>query len=228
MVENINFLLVGNSRLHWAENLVNQYKFFHTKRNNQVPHNINSNNLIWASVGELPDLSLKQENEIRTIDIKLKNLPDYFGVDRAFGCLEALNIIDNPMQKNLLIADCGTTISLTKLTAKGSIIGGQLAPGFLTQLKSMEQNTKNLKAPKIDNITIQDFLINTKDSMLKGVFNSLKGLIYLSFNPIKDILILCGGDSKLIGSQLKQNNKEIIVAPNLVMQGMISHFNSVN
>ncbi len=228
MVENINFLLVGNSRLHWAENLGNKYKFFHTKRNNQVPQNINSNNLIWASVGELPDLSLKQENEIRTIDIKLKNLPDYFGVDRAFGCLEALNIIDNPMQKNLLIADCGTTISLTKLTAKGSIIGGQIAPGFLTQLASMEQNTKNLKAPKIKNIPIQDFLINTKDSMLKGVFNSLKGLIYLSFNPIKDILIMCGGDSQLIGSHLKQNNKEIIIAPNLVMQGMISHFNSSN
>ena len=225
MVENIHFLLVGNSRLHWAENSQENYRFFHTQRNDQVPQNINLNNLIWASVGKLPDLFLRKENEIKTQDIKLQNLPDYFGVDRALGCLEAFKIIENPFQKDLLIADCGTTLSLTKLTAKGSIIGGQIAPGFLTQLKSMDKYTQNLKAPKKYQIPIQDFVIKTEDSMLKGVYNSLIGVINLSFNPEKDILILCGGDSELIGRGLKQKNKEIIIAPDLVMQGMISHFN---
>ena len=225
MVEDINFLLVGNSRLHWAINLQNKYCFSHTHRNNKIPQNINLNNLIWASVGELPDLFLKQENEIKTKDIKLKNLPVYFGVDRALGCLEALKIIKNPSQKNLLIADCGTTLSLTKLTANGSIIGGQITPGFLTQLKSLEKNTKNLKAPKKYQIPVEDFLIKTEDSMLKGVYNSLIGVINLSFDKTKDILIICGGDAELIGGGLKQNYKEIIIAPNLVMQGMISHFN---
>ena len=62
--------------------------------------------------------------------------------------------------------------------------------------------------------------------MLKGVCNSLIGVINLSFNPVKDILIVCGGDSELIGCRLRQNNKSVIIAPNLVMQGMISHFNS--
>ena len=225
MVEDIHFLLVGNSRLHWAENLQTKYNFFHTERNNKVPHNINLNKLIWASVGKLPDLFLNQENEIKTKDIKLKNLPDYFGVDRALGCLEALKITENPLQKNILIADCGTTLSLTKLTAKGFIIGGQITSGFLTQLKSMEQYTKNLKNPKKYDIPTQEFLIKTEDAMLKGVYNSLLGVINLSFNPEKDILILCGGDSELIGRGLKQKNKEIIIAPHLVMKGMISHFN---
>ncbi len=226
MIDDINFLLVGNSRLHWAENLQTKYSFFHTQRSNKVPDNINLNNLIWASVGKSPDLSLKQENEILTQDIKLKNLPDYFGVDRALGCLEALKIIENPSRKELLIADCGTTLTLTKLTAQGSIIGGQIIPGFLTQLKSMEKYTMNLKAPTKYYIPIQDFLINTEDSMLKGVSNSLIGVINLSFNPAKDIMIICGGDSELIGSVLKQKNEEIIIAPNLVMQGMITHFNN--
>ena len=89
----------------------------------------------------------------------------------------------------------------------------------------MEKYTKNLKAPKKYDIPIQDFLINTEDSMLKGGSNSLMGVIKLSFNPAKDILIMCGGDSELIGSRLKQKNEETIIAPNLVMQGMITHFN---
>ena len=228
MVEDINFLLVGNSRLHWAENLNNNYNFFHTKRNNKIPQTINLDNLIWAAVGKLPNLFLKQENEIKTQDIKLKNLPEYFGIDRALGCLEALNKVENPYQKDLLIADCGTTLSLTKLTAHGSIVGGQIIPGFLTQLRSMEKYTKNLKAPKTYEIPSQNFLVKTEDSMLKGVSNALIGAINLSFDPAKDILIICGGDSEFIGSRLKQKNKEIIITPNLVMQGMISHFNSLN
>ena len=118
MMDDVNFLLVGNSRLHWAENLQSKYKFFHTQKNNNVPQNINLNKLIWASVGKLPDLFLRKENEIKTQDIKLQNLPNYFGVDRALACLEAFKMIENPFQKDLLIADCGTTLSLTKLTSK--------------------------------------------------------------------------------------------------------------
>ncbi len=226
MIEDVNFLLVGNSRFHWAENLQNHYRFFHTQINNNIPQNIKLNNVIWASVGKLPDLLLKKKNEIITKDIRLKNLPDYFGVDRALGCFEALRIIENPFQKDILVADFGTTLSLTKLTAKGSILGGQILPGFLTQLKSMEKYTKNLRAPKKYQIPIEKFLIKTEDSMLKGVSNSLIGVINSSFDPKKDILIICGGDSELIGNELKRKNKEIIIAPNLVMQGMISHFNN--
>ena len=226
MTEDINFLLVGNSRLHWAENLQNKYHFFHTQRHNQVPQNINLHNLVWAAVGTLPNFILEQKNEITTKDIKLLDLPDYFGVDRALACLQALKIIENPFQKNLLIADCGTILSLTKITAKGAIIGGQIIPGFLTQLKSMEKYTKNLKVPKKLDIPIQDFLMKTEDAMIKGVFNSLLGFINLSFDPLKDILILCGGDSELIASSLKKIDKGIIKEPNLVIQGMISHFKS--
>ena len=59
------------------ENLQNEYRFFYTIKNNKIPKNINLNNLIWASVGKLPDFCLKSENEIKTQDIKLRNLPAY-------------------------------------------------------------------------------------------------------------------------------------------------------
>ena len=227
MVSDINFLLVGNSRLHWAKYSKNQSKFFHTKKEQKVPKNIDLNQLIWASVGKLPNFLLKKENEIKTKDIQLSNLPDYFGIDRALACLAALKIIKNPLKKDLLIADFGTILSITKLNSNGSIIGGQLIPGLLTQLKSMEQNTKNLKVPKKYEVPTKDFLINTEEAILKGVINSLTGVIKNSFNPLKDILITCGGDSQFISKSLETNNKNIINAPNLVMEGMIIHHLSV-
>ena len=227
MVSNINFLLVGNSRLHWAKYSQNQSTFFHTKKEQKVPENVDLDQLIWASVGKLPNFLLKEDNEIKTKDIRLSNLPDYFGVDRALACLGALNIIANPLKKDLLIADFGTILSITKLNSNGSIIGGQLIPGFITQLKSMEQNTKNLKVPKKYDIPTKDFLINTEEAILKGVINSLTGVINSSFNPIKDILITCGGDSQFLTKLLKTQKNNIIYAPNLVMEGMIIHYLSL-
>ena len=223
MFSDINFLLVGNSRLHWANYSQNQSKFFHTKKGQKVPDNIDVNQLIWASVGQLPNFSLKEENEIKTKDIQLSNLPDYFGIDRALACLAALKTIENPLKKDLIIADFGTILSKTKLNSNGSILGGQLIPGFLTQLKSMEQNTKNLKVPKKYEIPTKEFLINTEEAILKGVINSLTGFIMSSFNPKKDILITCGGDSQFLTKFLETNKNNVINAPNLVMEGMIIH-----
>ncbi len=223
MVPDVNFLLVGNSRLHWAKYSKNQSKFFHTKKEEKVPENIDLDQLIWASVGKLPNFLLKKENEIKTKDINLSNLPDYFGIDRALACLAAQKIVENPLKKDLLIADFGTILSITKLNSNGSIIGGQLTPGFLTQLKSMEQNTKNLTVPKKYDIPIKDFLINTEEAILKGVINSLTGVINSLFNPEKDILVICGGDSELLTKSLKTQKENIINTPDLVMEGMIIH-----
>ena len=227
MISDTNFLLVGNSRLHWAKYSKNQSKFFHTKKEQKFPENIDLDQLIWDSVGELPNFLLKKENEIKTKDIQLSNLPDYFGVDRALACIAALKIIENPLKKDLLIADFGTILSITKLNSNGSIIGGQLIPGFLTQLKSMEQNTQNLTVPKKYDIPIKDFLINTEEAILKGVINSLTSGINSLFNPTNDILVICGGDSELLTKSLKTQKESIISAPDLVMEGMIIHHLSI-
>ena len=112
----------------------------------------------------------------------------------------------------------------TKLNANGSLIGGQLVPGFLTQLRSMEQNTKYLKVPKQYEIPTKDFLINTEEAILKGVINSLTGVINSLFNPARDILVICGGDSQLLTKSLKTQKENIINAPDLVMEGMIIHY----
>ena len=81
--------------------------------------------------------------------------------------------------------------------------------------------------PKKLEVPTKDFLINTEEAILKGVINSLTGVIKNSFNPVNDILITCGGDSQLLTKFLETNKKNIINAPNLVMEGMIIHHLSV-
>ena len=115
----------------------------------------------------------------------------------------------------------GTTLSITKIDNEGNLIGGQLLPGFTTQLRSMEQNTNNLKFPDKIFIPVDNFEISTAKAMLRGVYNSIFGAIYLSFKPKQDLLILCGGDANLIGKSLEKDIKNFIIEPNLVMYGMI-------
>ena len=148
-------------------------------------------------------------------------MPHNIGIDRLLACFAANKIIDNKYNKNILIVDLGTTISITKINHKGTLIGGQLLPGFTTQLKSMDQNTKNLSSPENIFIPSNNFEIPTDRAMLRGVYNSINGAIQLSFNPIQDLLILCGGDANLIGKSIKKEIKNIVIEPNLVMYGMI-------
>ena len=66
MVLETNFLLIGNSRLHWAKYSQNKYKFFHTKKDYKVSKDIDINKIIWASVGKSPNFLLNKNNEIKT------------------------------------------------------------------------------------------------------------------------------------------------------------------
>ena len=216
-----DYLLIGNTRLHWASNKNCSYEFNHTLINQSFPENIDFKNLIWASVGNYPTNNLLKRNQITLKDIHLKHIPLNLGIDRALVCFAALRKIENKSNKNLLIVDLGTTVSITKIDNQGNILGGQLFPGFTTQLKSMEQNTKNLVFPNKIFVPNNKFEISTMNAMLRGVYNSITGAIDISFDRTNDILILCGGDANLIGKSLKKEIKNFIVEPNLVMYGMI-------
>ena len=217
----VDYLLIGNTRLHWAVNKNSSYKFSNTLVNDSLPKNIDFKKLIWASVGKYPTNNLLKKNQVTIKDINLINMPRFIGIDRALACFAALIMFKSKSSRNLLIVDLGTTVSITKIDHQGNILGGQLFPGFTTQLKSMEQSTKNLVSPNKLYIPNNKFEISTMDAMLRGVYNSITGAINISFDRTKDILILCGGDANLIGNTLKKEINNIIIEPNLVMHGMI-------
>ncbi len=217
----VDYLLIGNTRLHWAVNKNSSYKFSNTLVNDSLPKNIDLKKLIWASVGKYPTNNLLKKNQVTIKDINLINMPHFIGIDRALACFAALIMFKSKLSKNLLIVDLGTTVSITKIDHQGNILGGQLFPGFTTQLKSMEQSTKNLVCPNKLYIPNNKFEISTMNAMLRGVYNSISGAINIAFDRKEDILIMCGGDANLIGNSLKKEIKNLIIEPNLVMYGMI-------
>ena len=217
----VDYLLIGNTRLHWAVNKNSSYKFSNTLVNDSLPKNIDLKKLIWASVGKYPTNNLLKKNQVTIKDINLINMPHFIGIDRALACFAALIMFKSKSRRNSLIVDLGTTVSITKIDHQGNILGGQLFPGFTTQLKSMEQSTKNLVSPNKLYIPNNKFEISTMDAMLRGVYNSIAGAINIAFDRKEDILIMCGGDANLIGNSLKKEIKNLIIEPNLVMYGMI-------
>ena len=217
----VDYLLIGNTRLHWAVNKNSSYKFSNTLVNDSLPKNIDFKKLIWASVGKYPTNNLLKKNQVTIKDINLINMPHFIGIDRALACFAALIMFKSKLSKNLLIVDLGTTVSITKIDHQGNILGGQLFPGFTTQLQSMEQSTKNLISPNNLYIPNNKFQISTMNAMLRGVYNSIMGAIKISYDRKKDILILCGGDANLIGNSLKKEIENFIIEPDLVMYGMI-------
>ena len=217
----VDYLLIGNTRLHWAVNKNSSYKFSNTLVNDSLPKNIDLKKLIWASVGKYPTNNLLKKNQVTIKDINLINMPHFIGIDRALACFAALIMFKSKLSKNLLIVDLGTTVSITKIDHQGNILGGQLFPGFTTQLRSMEQSTKNLVYPNKLYIPNNKFEISTMNAMLRGVYNSISGAINIAFDRKEDLLIMCGGDANLIGNSLKKEIKNFIVEPNLVMYGMI-------
>ena len=217
----VDYLLIGNTRLHWAINKNSSYKFSNTLVNDSLPKNIDFKKLIWASVGKYPTNNLLKKNQVTIKDINLINMPHFIGIDRALACFAALIMFKSKLSKNLLIVDLGTTVSITKIDHQGNILGGQLFPGFTTQLRSMEESTKNLVFPNKIFIPNNKFEISTMNAMLRGVYNSISGAINIAFDRKEDILIMCGGDANLIGNSLKKEIKNLIIEPNLVMYGMI-------
>ena len=76
-----DYLLIGNSRLHWALRKDNSYEFFHTLFDQRFPDNINFEKLIWASVGKYPTSKLSNNNVISIKNLTLKKMPDHIGID---------------------------------------------------------------------------------------------------------------------------------------------------
>jgi len=219
-----NYLMIGNTRWHWASKIQEKWKYFHTTPNPIEFKDKNYSQLSWASVGPIPEkIKLCPSKKIHLDDIPLINLPSNLGIDRALASWSAFKKQSSLKSKeqDLIVVDAGTILSVTRITKKGVFAGGQLIAGLRLQLSSMANGALNLENPIINSIPKDTFQHETKDAMIRGAINGLLGLILQAFEETKSPIWLCGGDAPIILNELKDKNITINYYPNLVLEGMI-------
>ena len=226
-----NYLMIGNSRWHWASKIKEQLKYFHTSPNPIEFKNKDYSQLSWASVGPIPkNIKLCSSKEIKLHDVPLENLPNNLGIDRALASWSAFKKQSalNSKKQDLIVIDAGTILSVTRITKKGEFAGGQLIAGLRLQLSSMESGALNLEAPILNIIPKETFQNETQNAMLRGALNGLLGLILQIIDETRLPIWICGGDAPLILNELKNKNIDINHSPNLVLDGMIDIEQKIN
>ena len=223
--------MIGNTRWHWATKIKEEWKYFHTSPNPIEFKNTDYSQFCWASVGPIPqNIKLSTSKKIRLNDVPLSNLPSNLGIDRALASWSAFkrqSSLKNK-EKDLIVIDAGTILSVTKITKNGEFAGGQLISGLRLQLSSMGNGALNLETPIINMIPKKTFQYETNNAMIRGSLNGLIGLILQINDEQKLPIWMCGGDSVIILNELKNKNININHCPNLVLEGMIDIDKKIN
>ena len=226
-----NYLMIGNTRWHWARKIKKNLKYFHTSPNPIEFKEKDYSQFVWASVGPVPEnIELQPSKKIILDNVPLSNLPPNLGIDRALASWSAFkkNSSLRSKKQDLIVIDAGTVLSVTKITNKGEFAGGQLISGFRLQLSSMSSGAFNLETPIVKNIPTEIFQYETNNAMIRGSMNGLLGLILKIHEETKLPIWMCGGDAPIILNELKNKNIDINHCPNLVLEGMIDIGQMIN
>ena len=224
VIKNQCCLLIGNSRWHWAIQNEEKWSFLHTAPEPRRLKSLRSSISKWAAVGPIPsEIKLDPSRCVKIQHIPLKNLPKWIGIDRALVAWAAFEKAKakNLHHKGLVIADAGTILSLTCVSSTGEFTGGQLVAGLKLQRSIMSTGAEQLKPVKRTNIPHDKFPITTEEAMLRGSFQALIGIIIEAQKDTKMAIWLCGGDSRILFENLKDQINDLHHYSDLVLDAMI-------
>jgi len=112
--------------------------------------------------------------------------PNELGADRIAGAVAAMRRYPN---KNLVIIDFGTAITVCVITAEKEYLGGLIVPGLRLSMMALEQNTARL--PTVE-IQVPESLIGRTT-----VENIQSGLYYSALGMAKEVVHRLHQDARL-------------------------------
>jgi type III pantothenate kinase len=233
------WLLIGNSRWHWAESLQPDdpaglqpanLHCWHTP----APSALSTAELgrlrSWACVGQLPaDLRLPPEQRLGLEAVPLRSMPAWLGVDRALAGYEAWRRQRAAGAGGaVLVADAGTALSLTRVNDQGAFAGGRLMAGLRLQLSALAAATAQLPdVPVDDPCTLYDLTpwpAATETAMAAGCLWGLAAAIGQAAAALQADgpagLWLTGGDAPLLAPLLGEMGQRYVLAPGLCLEAL--------
>lgn len=161
--------------------------------------------LIAAQDVGVPVKSVSVTKQAFGVECAYKNF-ETLGIDRWLSILGAEKLLPN---KNVIVMDAGTAITVDILTKNKAHIGGWITPG----LKLLEETIIE-KAPNVfssNEANYEPFGTSTPNALRSGCVNAAVGLIQRAIDLYKidqkdttdPTVLLTGGDAELISNQLK-------------------------
>ncbi len=135
----------------------------------------------------------------------LYQTPHTLGLDRIALVSAAQYLYPN---KNVLIIDAGTCVTIDFKTDKGVYQGGNISPGIQMRLKALNQYTAKLPLVEFQSPTSFPLGKNTRDAILNGVINGVVYEIDTYISRYKSectdlTVILTGGNQQYLSTKLK-------------------------
>lgn len=153
--------------------------------------------------------------------------PETLGMDRVCSAAGALEIATKEKlisnNQYLITIDFGTATTINIVSPSGEFIGGLIAPGITTMIKSLNEKAAKLPVPDLNNY---NGLIgnSTNSSIISGVITSTVGMISETINQLvttnnqnMPIIFATGGNAKFILPYLKH---KVLFEEALVLKGL--------
>ena len=214
-------LLIGNSRWHWAEPCTGGggLRCWHTPPSGELEA---EDLLAWAAVGPLPSHpAVVAARRIALVDVPLQGAPPWLGIDRALVGWWAWR----QQQQAVLVADAGTALSLTRVSADGGFDGGLISAGVALQLRALAGSTAQL--PQLEaaccefSLPREAWPQSTDQAMVEGCRRAVAAAIAQAAAAAGDIsLWLTGGDAAPLLPLLMAQQLQPVLSPDLALEAM--------
>jgi type III pantothenate kinase len=153
--------------------------------------------------------------------------PQTLGMDRVCSAVGALEIAEKDKliseDQYLITVDFGTATTINIVSPHREFIGGLIAPGITTMLKSLNERTAQLPLPDLNHY--KGLIGNsTNTSIISGVITSTIGMIGETINQLSaasdqiiPMIFATGGNARFILPHLKY---KVLFEEALVLKGL--------
>jgi type III pantothenate kinase len=218
-------LLIGNSRWHWAELGAGsgELRCWHSAPASSLDLAEGVTLQAWAAVGALPlQLPFGSSRRIGLEDVPLQGMPPWLGIDRALVGWRAWQ----QQGSAVLVADAGTALSLTRVSAAGAFTGGLISAGVALQLRALTGSTAQLPAVNVAGAEMGEaWPIHTEAAMAEGCRRGVAAAIAQAWRQAcrqspPASLWLTGGDAPGLMPLLEEQQLKPVLAPDLALEAM--------
>ena len=223
------FVDIGNSAIKWR---TLDSEVFSQSVNNFSPKSLPNNQSIWLSAVAHPEIVKAIEMEFSDVEV-VKSLSHFssltiaykepldLGSDRFLAMLGALKHFPD---RNMLIIDVGSALTIDVVNDNGEHQGGLIMPGLEALRGSFAKfatNNQNLNSSSLQTSTEEAWLSGTQEMLISSIKEQITGF---EIEQPDGIVTLTGGSVRSLIPELPET---VNYFDNLVLDGLESYSKSM-